>query len=1038
MMLTVKVLCSCLLMQLACMETNTRVHGILDHDRNTQFYDASGNAIHRHSRIALEAQTEHGIEDSQREGSHFSTGTSDMHVLQSSNRKPGVLYNAGRRGNWCQSSYIKVITYTSSCGTEKYIIKSQQPCPNGTPDCEVVMYKIASKPVYKVHQKEETVYLPWECCPGYTGSNCEHKVADTSHNPRQMEAVGQTTSTYENPHKVTEKVKEHKARLQGLQNDIHLATSNLQDLQRPLDFNITSVLGMNQSSTEFKDKLLQQIVLPYLEIFLRDHVNPMWESFNKSLQNLSNMVKNLSQDIEENKKNIGMLYKQSVPKEELQEFGTKFESKLQENILRLDNVQREMGKQLHNQQAGIQYNLTMIKAETDLKLKRNNKMINFSLLNDSITEILSEQNKLRTEIQAVNNSVMVISKWNLCSLCASCDDQVKMQISVDKLNQTVNSHSAQINELCENGSVEKLNEKFRDLNNTFDNIAKELRVSLVEMMLTVENDKDNIQKQILDLNSTFLNQVENHEDILSEVVTINNTLNTLVQQFDNSYEKVDTCTLECQTLSISISGLEEEQRNLNSSIDELWAHVEELKQREDDPRNRLENLSEDLSVAFQQVQQSVSSQQHQSRNIIYNVSLLQSQSSYYMQELIHQKEVEAIIKSHIKDLNSSFTSLLDDAVRHSIVLEALLGEDILDVFSEDNPKALQMSLTKLYEVLNEALKNISRQSITLDLLHKKLLSLETEKVSRNESTEYAGHFELEERHSEKDTEVQHIEPNFETTSNRHSEDNDIASMKQHIELLSIKIQNLQNKCSTQASMFNTSFVDHVTLLSELINTLRLNMSSLKEMFDEHISLFQNLFGNTDEFVSANMSLNITAIHSIMAKQIKRQQKKEEEHNLQKNGMWNSDTQAPKNIFSGNSRNNYHLFRNASPVAFYVGLSERTDTKKMVRFDRLLLNYGNKYSPEEGYFKAPYRGVYMFALSLSSNNGSILGQLITDGKQILLLQSTTKKKRNTIPVTNFALLELKKGQAVWVELSQASVTKTSLPQVTFGGFLLFRT
>ncbi|KFW76083.1 Multimerin-2, partial [Manacus vitellinus] len=77
-----------------------------------------------------------------------------------------------RNGNWCSFTQSRLVTYIEACMKEKYIVNSQQPCPNGTPDCQKIMYRTALKPVYQVKQKV-LKSLQWKCCPGFIGKDCE-------------------------------------------------------------------------------------------------------------------------------------------------------------------------------------------------------------------------------------------------------------------------------------------------------------------------------------------------------------------------------------------------------------------------------------------------------------------------------------------------------------------------------------------------------------------------------------------------------------------------------------------------------------------------------------------------------------------------------------------------------------------------------------------------------------------------------------------------------------------------------------------------
>lgn len=65
----------------------------------------------------------------------------------------------------------------------------------------------------------------------------------------------------------------------------------------------------------------------------------------------------------------------------------------------------------------------------------------------------------------------------------------------------------------------------------------------------------------------------------------------------------------------------------------------------------------------------------------------------------------------------------------------------------------------------------------------------------------------------------------------------------------------------------------------------------------------------------------------------------------------------------------------SPVAFYASFSEETAALQMVKFNIAPINVGGSYFPKHGYFRAPERGVYLFAVSVTFGPGPGMGQLV---------------------------------------------------------------
>lgn len=125
------------------------------------------------------------------------------------------------------------------------------------------------------------------------------------------------------------------------------------------------------------------------------------------------------------------------------------------------------------------------------------------------------------------------------------------------------------------------------------------------------------------------------------------------------------------------------------------------------------------------------------------------------------------------------------------------------------------------------------------------------------------------------------------------------------------------------------------------------------------------------------------------------------------------------------------------MAFYASFSEGTSTLQTVKFNSTYINIGSSYFPEDGYFRAPERGIYLFAVSIEFGPGPGTGQLVFGGHHRTPV-CTTEEQRGGSTATTFAMAELQKGERVWFELTQGSVIKRSPSGTAFGGFLLFKT
>ncbi|NWX82885.1 MMRN2 protein, partial [Nothoprocta pentlandii] len=926
-----------------------------------------------------------------------------------------------RNENWCSFVQSRLVTYIEACMKEKYIVNSQQPCPNGAPDCQKIMYRTALKPVYQVKQKV-LKSLQWKCCPGFIGKDCQQRdpnyilVPASETEGLEEEQFSNHRATTVDSREMLEVIQDHEALLDDLQNDIHQAVNNLGDLTRLFEANGTSMAsGANQSTTELQERLLQQILFPHMEDFLRKHFNPVWASFNRSLQNLSSMVRNLSHAVEANKKNIEMFHESTVPKKEFQELGTKFESKVQENVMKVDQVKRDISHQLQVQQANINHNLTMIKADTDTKLKKCHKIqqSHFSALNNSIANIKQEQNNFENQFEAL--------KRNLTELFSHHGPKDETtQISIRQINDILAGHAKQLKELYIESEVAfqnivVLERWFKELKKNLSKYRPEdLTTALMEKSLMIEENKAAVERQISELNYTLSNLRENYSDLLRYMEECN-----------------------CQKIPSETDLLEENLKNITYSLEDTQSNLTDMKHLELVFKNLLRNEIEELSSAFPSIHQSLSLHQEENRQ-------LQSQVQAFSEDIGLLKKKDQEIHRHIRYLNSSFSSLLEDAMRHETALEALLGEEFMEVLFEEDPSTLILSVVQLQESLRHTAEKLQAQNATLESLAKRLHLLERGQQKKHDSRTSPKHPKeetqtpaaMDEADSHRGN-VEHMEPNYEAAKEDSLDSsgyNDIMTLKNDIKHLSLAIKRQESRADMNLCC-NHTIVNTVEPLNISVEILSADLVTVKRKLEEHLVIFQKLFGSNEEAVASNISLDITKMQSMLTRKVRRKQKgQDKQRDRKKSDKHRENMQT----ISGRNTVQTELLEKDSSVAFHVGFSEEMDKGKTLRFNETYLNYGNSYFPEHGYFKAPHKGVYLFVISVEFSSGPALGQLSFSRGYKRTLSSSQRKTPHGNTMTTFAMAEMEKGETVWFELLQGSVLKRSPPGTTMGGFLIFKT
>ncbi|XP_078310878.1 uncharacterized protein LOC144618539 [Crassostrea virginica] len=127
----------------------------------------------------------------------------------------------------------------------------------------------------------------------------------------------------------------------------------------------------------------------------------------------------------------------------------------------------------------------------------------------------------------------------------------------------------------------------------------------------------------------------------------------------------------------------------------------------------------------------------------------------------------------------------------------------------------------------------------------------------------------------------------------------------------------------------------------------------------------------------------------------------------------------------------------TPVAFTAGMTSNSDTWQgdVLVFPHVITNKGQGYSSSSGKFTAPRDGTYVFTVTAVSYSDNYLNLVIVhDGVSKVRTYSHNSARYQT--GTNLVVLELDRGDAVWVErYSGRGYTSVSVPLTTFSGFIL---
>lgn len=100
------------------------------------------------------------------------------------------------------------------------------------------------------------------------------------------------------------------------------------------------------------------------------------------------------------------------------------------------------------------------------------------------------------------------------------------------------------------------------------------------------------------------------------------------------------------------------------------------------------------------MKESLASEHNRTRTLDHSVTRVRGSVSVVMADVFSLKEADRKLKEEMSRLSGSFNSLLKDAIRHSDVLELLLGEEVLEFLDWPVQDQEAHSIPALKERLN--------------------------------------------------------------------------------------------------------------------------------------------------------------------------------------------------------------------------------------------------------------------------------------------------------------------------------------------------
>uniref|UniRef100_A0A9J8BJ64 Multimerin 2a n=1 Tax=Cyprinus carpio carpio TaxID=630221 RepID=A0A9J8BJ64_CYPCA len=948
-----------------------------------------------------------------------------------------------RTGNWCAFVHKRAVTVAVYCGTEKYIVKSLSPCPIGTPDCQLVMYKLSTRPVYR---QKENIYtaLQWRCCPGHAGENCEETdghvsesedptMAGTEH-PERHEATDRRYKklTQENieqsdyqmfggPFYETQQPDVENQTAAEPIDDYEHSPQSVHDQQNNQHFERRDPHAVNESVPHPEIPYLYHGLLPILKEAVMSQLQPVLENFNLTLERLFQEMQGLQRDMDQLRHEQG----QGRVAEPLEVGGEEHnpqeavEAELRESFQKLEEVKAqirdhrsEVEARLHAQQTMMHYNMTNFKTDMDVKIKRNQKMLQVNLhsLNTSMSEVRQEQERLDKELQKIWHEKKTDPAQS------QSYESTAVWEAITRLDNKVINNTVRLSGLIE--GQEQVTENIKDLQNGWRDLDQKI-------VQTGRNSQVQFMETGLEVEAAKVAVLDRINELSSNITVLQSTMQETETDVDHLYEEfyknisLASGDCDCIALGASVTQMEQTVANVMKIADENKLARESKTQEMLDNRDSGAWIPsvEDLKLGLLNVQKSLAFEQEKSRMLQHNVSQLQASLLGSQQDIQTLQEQNRTEVKKIQQLHSIFNTLLQDTIRHSEVLEILLAEEVLEFMASREDKT-SFSIPELRKRIRDMQEQINGHSRSLASM---LNSAPHQVAAADEPSVLSDWVSVgtQSRRGDERFDLSEELPEY--------SDNDFWTLEKLVKELEAHIKKLEeHRCPSCCNCTKISASGGVEV------KLQSEVDAVRKDLENHLGVFNSIFSNTEGFTGSEVSVDLNKLSALMkrkeAKQQNRKQKKR------------ADNRAV--------RVNYRSRRDASlesavlrqlpdsPIMFLASTTEGTNGSGTILFESVTLNHGELYSPKTGIFRAPTSGAYLFVVTLDFGPGASLAQLKRGGEVAASLRQNPRKLG--APATRVCILQMEQGEELRLELVQGTIERNNPQDNTFAGLLMLQT
>lgn len=446
-------------------------------------------------------------------------------------------------------------------------------------------------------------------------------------------------------------------------------------------------------------------------------------------------------------------------------------------------------------------------------------------------------------------------------------DQSPLETSVweaiSSLDMKVVNNTMELSPLTETSKhliniVQKLDHGVRNLSQRLEYVSHNTQLHLAQIGLEVEAARVATLKNVNELASNLSIQKRDLREFQLDV-------DNIYQHLQNKEVATAGEVCSCKEISDSLVRLESEVSNVTNIAKENRYALEDAEAKKGLSQGAPE--IEDLHQGLWSVRESLAFEQVTRKTLNDNLAQLKTSLLDSQKEIIGIKGQFVAKEAEIRHLSASFTSLLRDAIRHSEVLEVLLGDEVMEFSSWSNSQQKKFAIPVLLQKMRLMQEKIDSHENSLTSVKKS--STEQAHMTNDDPVAFTEWSLTKDKGGYAED---HPDTLLDISKREDDEDysvSDFWSLGKEVEQLANRLNMLEEQpCNCTAAS------------SGAVLVLQRDVITLQKTLETHLRTFQNLFRYTEELASSSEGVSLDHLQTIIRT---KERKRKKEQTMRKKG-----------------------------------------------------------------------------------------------------------------------------------------------------------